>query len=63
MGPSGVFRDLGRMAIYFQGAGEHYFFSGSWGALVTILGELGSLAKKQNNNEKNSASGGLSCQF
>ena len=29
----GFFGDLGRMAIYFQGAGEHWLlFSGIWGA-------------------------------
>ena len=32
MAPRG-FGDLGRMAIYFQGAGEHWsLFSGIWGA-------------------------------
>ena len=46
----------------FWGSGENgYLFSGSWGALVIILGErgskliifgdLGSLAKKQRNKE------------
>ena len=33
MGPAGVFGDLGRMAVYFQGAG---------GALVIIFRDLGS---------------------
>ena len=33
IGPHGFFRDLGRMAIYFQGAGEHWLlFLGIWGA-------------------------------
>ena len=37
----GGFGELGRRAISFQGAGEKgYLFSGSWGALVIILGEL-----------------------
>ena len=39
------FGDLGRMAIYYQGAGEHWYFRGSR-EQAHNFGDIGSLAKK-----------------
>ena len=55
MGTNGAprgFGDLGRMAIYFQGAWEHwYFFKGSR-EQAQRFGDLGSPAKKPKNKGK-----------
>ena len=39
------FGDLGRMAIYFQGAGEHRFYFQGFGEQPHSFGDLGSLQK------------------
>ena len=39
------FGDLGRRAIYFQGAGEHWYFQGL-GEQANCFGDLGIPAKK-----------------
>ena len=48
--PSGL-GDLGRMAIYFHGAGEHWFYFRGSGEQANSFGDLGSPAKKFKKNE------------
>ena len=70
-GPPRGFGDLGRMAIYFQGAGEHWQFFQGFGEQAHSFGDLGSPAKSKKNlafkekpsfllifSKKSSASGG-----
>ena len=51
LGPRG-FGDLGRMAIYFQGAGDTGNYFRGARERAHNFGDLGSLAKKQKNKEK-----------
>ena len=51
LGPRG-FEDLGRMAVYFWGAGEHYIYSNyfqGFGEKAHSFGDLGSPAKSKKN--------------
>ena len=46
IGPPMGIGDLGRMAIYFQGAGKHWYYFQGFGEQAHSFGDLGSPAKK-----------------